>query len=184
MMSSHSTPPATYSFTIGFDGSKVRDGLRDMTIGDSNIMESSSSSSSRISPGVGEVISIDVQQAPFWGRGEMSIKSLTGTGDEVAGRGGVVMYSSRLVSKLRLGLCRYCLPRPPMDAMRFEDWNRARRGVGKCGLSTTCQLLAILWRLAHTPATYLASLSILKFCERSAARLAVGDEPRTDFRLK
>jgi len=71
--------------------------------------------------------------------------TLTGTGDEEAGRGGVVIYS---------------LPSMPPIML---DVNKARRGVGKRGL---------------------ASASILKFWDRSAAKLAVGDEPRADPRLK
>ena len=117
-------------------------------MGDSIIIESSSSSSGS-SPGVGEVTSIDVlEYSPLWGSGDISISimspTLMGTGDE-AGRGGVVMYS---------------LPSMPPITL---DVNSARRGVGNRGL---------------------ASASILKFWDRSAAKLAVGEEPRADPMLK
>lgn len=54
-----------------------------MAIGDSIIISSSSSSP----PGVGEVTSIN---GPLCGKGEMSIISLDGTGDDDIGKGGVL----------------------------------------------------------------------------------------------
>lgn len=53
--------------------------------------------------------------------------------------------------------------------------NSALLGVGYCGL--------LLSGLAYIPSTVCSHepylLSMFMFCERSAARLAVGDDPRT-----
>lgn len=54
--------------------------------------------------------------------------------------------------------------------------NSARLGVGYCGL-----LLRSQYGCASSVAVHSGSylLSMFMFCERSAARLAVGEEPRT-----
>jgi hypothetical protein len=74
----------------------VKEAWRVKATGDSTIMQSSSSGSS---PGVGDVISIEVQKAPLSGMGDMSIMSLPiGTGDDEGIKGGVVTYSSGRIS--------------------------------------------------------------------------------------
>lgn len=62
--------------------------------------------------------------------------------------------------------------------------NRARRGVGNRGLSSRriSQLDVVMKEAAIY--THLASLSMRKFCDRSATRLAVGEDPWTPLALK
>ena len=139
---------------------------------------------------------VTVGKGALWGRGEMSIKSMGGPGDD-EGRGGVVVDS---VSRVRYSVNERTLmasqegshrssplvPTAPIKA----DVNSERRGVTSCGLSSTKRCQRCL-RLPCRPGLSRADVrlhtylwSMWKFWDRSAARLAVGDEPRTGFRVK
>lgn len=76
------------------------------------------------------------------------------------------------------------VPRLSMPFMTLAV-KRALLGVGKCGL----QLVLVMGGkttqgAARREKTNLASLSRRKFCDRSAARLAAGDEPRDSLAVK
>ncbi len=55
--------------------------------------EDGMTSSSGVCPGVGDCTSICAKYGCLWGRGEMSIRSFNGPGEE-DGRGGVVTHSA------------------------------------------------------------------------------------------
>lgn len=114
----------TYSAPKGFGASNKLG-----RIGDDPIVVSSIG----VPPGVGEAISICAEKyGCLWGRGEISILSFNGPGDE-EGNGGVVAESI-LCQHLQYYLpADQLLPLPSSVPKRF-DVNKDRRGVGNWGL--------------------------------------------------
>lgn len=107
----------------------------------------------------------------------------------MAGRGGVVRYSASHQSHMfQPQFLMQPLPRPSKELMMVLVVKRARRGVGNRGLPQEHESLVECLSPRSTggfeAGTYLASLSIRKFWERSAAKLAVGEEPWTPLTLK
>lgn len=83
--------------------------------------------------GLGEGTSTCTKCGCLCGRGEMSIRSFSGPGDD-DGRGGVVTLSVFHISiSSTPPVCFPCLPRPSIVPKRFEV-KSDRRGVGNCGL--------------------------------------------------
>lgn len=109
-------------------------------------------------------------------------------GDDVAGSGGVVWYSaSRQSHEHGLQSGYPPIPRPSKACIIVLVVKRARRGVGKRGLQCTLLLAGGFVEIHNNDmraGAYLASLSMRKFCDKSAARLAVGEEPLTPLTLK
>lgn len=79
------------------------------------------------------------------------------------------------------------LPRPSSESIMVAVVNRARRGVGNIGLlfhCLTCKSLHLYTALVEEEqGTHLTSLS-LKFCDKSAASDAPGEEFRRVLLLK
>jgi hypothetical protein len=82
--------------------------------------------------GVGDETSICAQRGCLWGRGEISMRSFMGPGED-DGRGGVVTLSIIYISSPLPRSKWLCLPRPSNVPKRF-DVKSDRRGVGNCGL--------------------------------------------------
>lgn len=75
------------------------------------------------------------EKGALCGRGDISMESPRGAGDEEGGSGGVVTYSAWLPnvnsrSRTSEHVPRVFLPRPSEPSIRWEVVNSARRGVG------------------------------------------------------